>query len=87
MWEEIIGPQWNSFNKFYGKKRLLKTEYDRILDIISKCIYSMVARVDDFNLENISMMSDILKKYKIHYAKYIFNYFTLFVRKVVQPGA
>lgn len=61
MWAKIQGLQWITFNKMSSKKYPLKTEFERILDIIYKCIDIRVSRMYDFIMENIVVMSAILK--------------------------
>lgn len=43
----------------FGKKRLLKTEYERMLDIIYKCLDRSIVGMDDFTIDNISVISSI----------------------------
>lgn len=66
-----------------GKKNdLLSPFYERVLDIIYKCLESRVAVIDDVSAEKMCLMHVILCNFKCDWAKHIFDCLEYFIVKV-----
>lgn len=63
------------------KKDLLSPFYERILDILYKCLESRVAVVDDVNAEQMALMHAVISYFKCDWAKHIFDCLEYFINK------
>lgn len=61
------------------KKDLLSPFFERILDIIYKCLDSRVAAMDDVNDEKMSLMHAILGSVKYDRGRYVFECFEFYI--------
>lgn len=64
------------------KKDLLSPLYERVLDILYKCLESRVAAVDDVNFEKLALMHVVLFDYKCDWVMHIYNCLEYFINKV-----
>lgn len=64
------------------KKDLLSPFYEKVLDIVYKCLDSRVAAMDDLNAENFALMHAKLSSIKYDLEKYIFECLEYYVNKV-----
>lgn len=54
------------------KKDLLSSFYEKVLDILYKCLDSRVAVMDNMNVEKFAWMHAVLNGIKYDWARYIF---------------
>ncbi|XP_031116284.1 uncharacterized protein LOC116019999 [Ipomoea triloba] len=87
LWEEIKADFAPANLKLSFKKRLLKTEYERAVDVIIKILQYKVAGTDDVNLEIFTLLSAIMENYPCNWPQIIFNFLRSYVERAVNVGS
>nr|GLL40104.1 uncharacterized protein LOC109167327 [Ipomoea trifida] len=68
LWREVRGEEAHEELKFSFKKKNLKQEFKRAVDILSKIIENRVARIDDATEQKFTILSVLLINYLVDWS-------------------